>query len=179
MNNETRKEATVVGKEERNRKTLRIAGIIVAIVVIAALVGNSKWKRASDTAVNDVPADCKPGDVFSKETGKPCPSAIETADTEVRTATSNGPGGYEEAIRMYAGKVIIFDAACKSLPVTPMFTVGTRILVANNSSVALTLALSDKSEKLDPYHYYTYALKTAGDMVVTCNGAAAATISVK
>ncbi len=178
MDNNTPKEANMVEKQERNRKMLRVAGIVIILVIIAALVGNGSLKRSVAPTMDNVPVDCKPGDLFSQTTGKPCPTPTDSP-ANVDAAASVGPSGYEEAIRMYAGKVVIFDAACKPLPVAPTFAKGTRILVANNSTKTQTLTVAGKSEVLDAYHYFTVPLATVGDTVVTCNGAPAATISVK
>lgn len=161
--------------EVRNRKGLRVAIIVIILIIVAAAIGNSKWK-ASKSSDDAVLSDCKPGDLFSQSTGKPCPQTADTTtDTSADTATVSG---YEAAIREYAGKVVVFDGACKPLPANPTFAPGTRILIANNAPKAATIAFADKTESLDGYHYFTYSLKTA-DVMVTCNGAPAVTISVK
>ncbi len=172
--------------QDRNKKIMRGVGVVLIIVVIAALA-SGKWtktgtKDATDGAVvtQEMPEGCKPGFLFSETSGKPCPTPADmTAVTTDTEAAATSPSGYDEAVRMYAGKVVLFDAACKTLPEAPTFAAGTRVLVANNSSKTQTLSLGGRTEALDAYHYFTVALKTPGELTAQCNGAAAATVTVK
>lgn len=172
--------------QDRNKKIMRGVGIVLIIVVIAALA-SGKWtktgtKETTDDVVvtQEMPEGCKPGFLFSETSGKPCPTPADmTAVTTDTEATATSPSGYDEAVRMYAGKVVLFDATCKALPEAPAFTAGTRVLVANNSSKTQTLSLAGRTETLDAYHYFTVALKTPGTIVASCNGTAAANVEVK
>lgn len=174
MENNTPKEANTVEKHERNRRILRVAGIIIILGIIA-LIGNGFLKRTAAPMEGDVPAGCKPGDLFSETTGKPCPQPEENAAVEDQSVVASA---YEEAIRLYGGKIVIFDAQCKALPATQTLPVDTRVLIANNSPKQLSIAVPGRTEVLDGYHYFTSKLTTAGDVSITCNGAQAATITV-
>lgn len=173
--NQAPKEANTQEKQDRNRKGMRIAGGILLLIVIAALIGNGKMKQSSDTVTRTGTEDCKPGDLFSQSTGKPCPQPEENAAVDDQPAVASA---YEEAIRLYGGKIVVLDAQCKALPAAQTLPVDTRVLIANNSPKQLTIAVPGRTEVLDGYHYFTSRLTTAGDISVTCNGAPAATITV-
>lgn len=174
MENNTPKEANMVEKQGRNRKMLRVAGIIIILGIIAALIGNGFLKRTAAPMEGDVPAGCKPGDLFSETTGKPCPQQEVSSDEQSTVASV-----YEEAIRTYAGKLVVLDANCKALPTNPVFTAGTRILVANNAAKAATVSVAGRTESLDGYHYFTVTLPTKGDVPLTCNSTPAVVIKVQ
>ncbi|HWC57889.1 MAG TPA: hypothetical protein VG621_02985 [Candidatus Paceibacterota bacterium] len=165
-----------------SRKGARTAGIIVALIVVLALVGNAVWKHKAQNPAGTPSSDqaaegCAPGALFST-TGKPCPQSSPTDLSDAASGTA-AVSGYDDAIHQYAGKVIVFDASCAALPAQPTFDSGTRILVANNSTTTLTLSVAGTTKTLSPYHYFTVPLTTTGSVVATCNGAPAATITVK
>jgi len=167
-------------EENKNRKIGRIIAVIVAvIVVIALIVGGASKSDTASTGTNELPEGCKPGFLFSETTGKPCPQEGTIAPEDTAVAGSTGSSAYEDAIRAYAGKVVVFDATCKPVAMTSSVAVGTRVLIANNSEKQLTLAVGQKSEKLDAYHYFTTTLNAKGDVKVMCEGKESATISVK
>ena len=175
-NNQTPKEAQT--PETRTKKGRRIAIVLIVLIVIGALASNGmlgKKNAAVDTTSNGLPEGCQPGYLFSETTGKPCPQPEENAAVEDRSVAASA---YEEAIRLYGGKIVIFDAQCKALPATQTLPVDTRVLIANNSPKQLSIAVPGRTEVLDGYHYFTYKLTTAGDVSITCNGAQAATITV-
>ncbi len=169
--------------QDRKKKIMRVTAVIVIIVVIAALVAGSAMKRraaAPAPVAAETVEGCKPGFLFSETSGKPCPKDVTTVDTDTKAKTAAAaPGGYEEAIRMYAGKVVVFDATCKPMPAAPAFALGDRVLVANNSDKEATLSLGGRTEKLDGYHYFTVSLKAPGEFKAQCNGTDAATVMVK
>ena len=162
---------------EKNRKIGRIIAVVVAVVVIAALVVGGTRKSEETAVTTDLPEGCKPGYLFSETTGKPCPQPEAAAETPATSVASSS--AYEEALRTYAGKLVMFDAACKPVAVPGSLAVGTRILVANNSEKQLTLAVGEKKEVLDGYHYFTTTLSAKGDAKVLCEGKESFTISVK
>lgn len=165
--------------ESKNRKIGRIIAVIVAaIVVVALIIGGSSKKNEEAATDTTLPEGCKPGFLFSETSGKPCPQD-KTTTTDTTTPAPVATSAYEDAIRTYAGKVIVFDAACKPVATTASVNAGTRVLVANNSDKQLTLALGAKSEVLDGYHYFTTTLSAKGGAKVTCNGKDAVTITVK
>lgn len=167
------------GDDNKNRKIGRVIAVIVAVIVIAALIiGGGRTSETVSTA-DGLPEGCKPGFLFSETTGKPCPQEESVVANDTVLATTTGSSAYEDAIRTYAGKVVVFDAACKPVATPSSVTAGTRVLIANNSDKELTLAVGQKSEVLDGYHYFTTTLTTKGDAKVMCNGKEAATISVK
>lgn len=184
------KQATVVNGDQ-NKNFMRIAAIVVILVIVAALVGNGKWKtnKALEDTSNEVstsenlPDGCKPGYLFSETTGKPCPaisqstsaSAIEATTPSASVSTSS----YASALKTYAGKTLMFDASCKADPAEMSVDAGTRVLVANNSGQTLALTLGSKSASLRPYHYFTHTLKEAGEVKAVCNGISTATVTVK
>ncbi len=181
---------TVVVNNDNNRNFMRIAGIVVIIVVLLALASNGKWmkKGANDSDKNvstlsDMPEGCKPGYLFSETTGKPCPTddATASAFTAVNKKTSKAStsSSYDQVLKAYAGKTILVDGSCAATPSTASFDAGTRVLVANNSTKSLALALGTKSATLAPYHYFTTTLNTVGDVSAYCNGTAVSAISVK
>jgi hypothetical protein len=176
MSNETNTE------ENNNRKVGRIIAIIVAVLVIAALIVGG-MKKKTDTATDTtaaLPEGCKPGFLFSETTGKPCPQTETGADAYKADEGMVNTSGYEAAIRQYAGKVVIFDGACKPISmISGTIAPGTRILVANNSEKQLALSVAGKSATLDAYHYFTTTLRTTGDTSITCDSKSAATITVK
>ncbi len=176
MDNNTPKEAQT--SDVRKKNILKIAGAILLIVVIAALLGRgTSQKKAADQAVDTgMPDGCKPGYLFSETTGKPCPKDESAVVPETQPV---GVSAYEEAIRSYGGKAVLIGAGCKATPLTQVQTVGTRILIANNAPAQVKIEVPGRTQILDGYHYFTYSLKTAGDVQVTCNGTPAALISVK
>lgn len=167
----------------KGRKFINIAITVVIVVVLFALLGNGKWKKSSEgdssglSNQTELPDGCKPGYLFSETTGKPCPAPSD--DESLTTASEQAPSGFETAIRMYSGKTFLLDGACTTYPQTATFAPGTRVLVANNSAAKLTVALGDKKEELDGYHYFTTAFKTAGTYKLSCNGVDKAVITVK
>lgn len=174
MSNETQ-------TDDKNRKIGRIIAIVVAVVVIAALiVGGAKKKDGPADTTAAVPEGCKPGFLFSETTGKPCPQADTGTDADKTDEGVVNTSGYEAVIRQYAGKVVIFDGACKPISmISGTIAPGTRILVANNSEKQLALSVAGKSATLDAYHYFTTTLRTTGDTSITCDSKSAATITVK
>ncbi len=162
--------------EHKNGKAGRIIAVVVAVLVIAALiVGTAKHKKNVAQAPAMTDDGCKPGYLFSETSGKPCPTSTEPTSM---VDSDKKPSGYEEAVAQYAGKLIVVDSACVAAPNALTVGANTRILIGNNSSQALTLALGDRSETLDGYHYFTYSLKSGGEMKLSCNGADVATITV-
>lgn len=175
-NNQAPKEAQT--PENRTKRGRRIAIVLIVLVVIGALASNGTFgtkKAAVDTTSNGLPEGCQPGYLFSETTGKPCPQPEENKVADEQTVVASA---YEEAIRLYGGKLVLFDAECKALPAAQTLAVGTRILIANNSTKQLSIATPDRTEALDSYHYFTYPLKTVGSVVISCNGAPAAAVTV-
>ncbi len=168
----------------KSHKIINIAIIVIVLVIIAALIGNGKWKKNTDTAVSNdqttLPEGCKPGYLFSETTGKPCPAPVEEKKEVVTAPTTKpAPSGFEEAVRLYSGRAIMVDAACATTPATLEVATGTRVLVANNSNKSHTLALGEKKENLTSYHYFTTGLKLPGTYTLTCDGLDKAVITVK
>ncbi len=163
--------------EHKNGKTGRIIAVVVAVLVIGALVVGSAQRKKNAAPTPEAAEGCKPGYLFSEVTGKPCPATTEPLSVEGEKATTEA-SGYEAAVAQYAGKLIVVDSACVATPNALTVGANTRILIGNNSSQAQTLALGDRSETLDGYHYFTYSLKSGGEMKLSCNGADVATITV-
>lgn len=192
QNQNNQPKPAIVVNGDQNKNFMKIAAIVVILVIIAALVGNGKWKanNGSQESSNEIsssenlPDGCKPGYLFSETTGKPCPaisqstsaSAIEATTPSTTVSTSSS---YASALKTYAGKTIMFDASCKANPAEMTVDAGTRVLVANNSNKTLALALGSKSASLRPYHYFTHTLKEAGEVKALCNGTSTATVTVK
>lgn len=175
MENNTAKEAQT--SDTRKKNIIKIAGAILIIVVIAAIIGRGTSKApVQQPADAGMPDGCKPGYLFSETTGKPCPKDETTQAPQTAPATVSG---YEEAVKSYGGKVVLFDGACKSLTTIAPQTVGTRILIANNSDKQLTIAVPGRTQILDSYRYFTYPLKASGAVTVTCGGAPAVVVTVK
>lgn len=162
--------------EQKNGKTGRIIAVVVALLVIAALVVGTAQRKKHVADAPEVVEGCKPGYLFSETTGKPCPTTEPLSVEGEKVATE--ASGYEAAVAAYAGKLVVVDASCKATPSALTVGANTRVLIGNNSSSNLTLGLGDRSESLDGYHYFTYSLKSGGDMKVMCNGAEVATITV-
>jgi hypothetical protein len=66
---------------------MRIAGGILLLIVIAALIGNGKMKQSSDTVTRTGTEGCQPGYLFSETTGKPCPQPEENKVADEQTAS--------------------------------------------------------------------------------------------
>lgn len=157
---------------------------VVLLVVVAALLAPRIQKSFRQSVKTDTetiteesatPEGCKPGYNFSETTGKPCPIAKSTSIKQTAPASA----GYDAALASYKGKVLAFGPACSVVPNDLSVSAGTRIMVANSSSESQTIALGDRSVTLQPYHYFTQSVKTAGEVSTTCNGAPAATVTVK
>ncbi len=175
-NNQTPKEAQT--PEARTKKGRRIAIVLIVLIVIGALASNGVFQKkdsTTDSTSNGLPEGCKPGYLFSETTGKPCPQPEENKVTDEQAVTASA---YEEAIRMYGGKLVVLDAQCKALPAVQTLATGTRILIANNSTKQRTVATPDRTEVLDGYHYFTYKLGAPGEISITCDGAASAKITI-
>jgi hypothetical protein len=187
QNTNTPKQAVVVDDTTgRKQNMMKLGSIILVIVVILALA-NGKWapsksKTSEKAAVTaELPEGCKPGFLFSETSGKPCPAPAETTDIAAPAvvATPAASSGYDDAIKLYAGKVVSFDAECKALPAVATFAPGTRILVANNSKATLSFKMLGMTKELRPYHYFLTNLKDSGVTTISCNGDVTSTLTVK
>ena len=181
-NQDTNQQPQTPETQERNKKIMRAVVVVIVVIVIAVLASGSMTKRPSDTKTvsDELPEGCKPGFLFSETSGKPCPAPATAAlDDTDREESTTETSGYEEAIRAYAGKLVLVGTECKATPSETTVAVGTRMLVANNTDKTQTLSLGGRTEELEGYHYFTVALKTAGTMKATCNGADVATITVQ
>ena len=150
----------------RNNKN--IAVLALAVLLVAALaVATNYIKQSRQTAVNT-----------EKPAGEECVDGLCPGTTEPEATPADNPS-YEDAIRMYVGKTIVFGGNCEATPSAYTTKVGTRVLFTNSSKTVLNITASGKSVILRPYRYFTSTLKTPGSYPITCNGANAATITVK
>lgn len=173
----------LIQKIKDHKEQILIVAVVLLVVVAALLapriqksMRQSAEEKATITDSSAMPEGCKPGFNFSETTGKPCPVPEDVALDQ--TAPAN-EAGYEAALAAYKGKVLAFGADCSVTPKTVSVAAGTRIMAANNSTEMQTITLGDRTVALRPYHYFTQSMKTAGEVNATCNGAAAATVTVK
>jgi hypothetical protein len=156
----------------KNKKTMRIAGIAVLLVIIIALFINARSHRTAgeQAAVDTTTTGCNPGDLFSQTTGKPCvlPTAADNADTD-----------YQSTVMSYRGKSLTFIAGCAALPADATYDKGTRVLINNISSAPITVTLNDKKVILSPFHYATTVFAKTGTFAATCNDKEVAHVTVK
>lgn len=184
--------------DPQNKKVITIAGVILVIVVLGALLSGGKLNRNtenSEEVANEevaLPEGCEPGYKFSVVTGEPCPqpaieeetesnetaSAINATRPKTNTAASSELS-YDKAIASYAGRTLLFGANCSVTPETMNVEAGTRVLLANNSQTAMKIQFNDKSVSLRPYHYATSIVKAEGSIPALCNGAEVATVTVQ
>lgn len=187
-------------------KKNRIIGSIILVVIILGIIlltgkkAESPVSKVEGCLPGDIfsqttgepcfPEDmepCKEGEDFNKETGEPCP--IVTTDASIKedkllttTVSTNGVvSSYDTALLEYKDKSVLFDASCNATPKVLGVAVGTRILVANNSTEKnLELKVGSRTEDLRPLHYMLSSrYDVAGEYPVSCGGAVSATISVK
>ncbi len=164
-----------------NKNFTKIAWVILALVVLAALLGNGKWKKNAtpDNTVStaEVQEGCKPGYLFSETTGKPCVTDDATASVLDAVPTrAPGNSSYDQVLKQYAGKTLAVNASCEANDLS--VDSGTRVLVANNSAKTLSLSLGSKTASLRPYHYFTTTLREDGEVDLMCNGDSAGTVTV-
>jgi hypothetical protein len=174
--------------EPANRKIVTIAGVILVVVILGALltsgrVGGDKTKGAEEKTATEEPAGvagCEPGYKFSVVTGEPCPT--ESDDAKVATDNSGkkavapsaskaavSASGYDNTLAMYSGRTIVLGASCKANPERLTVTRGTRVLVANNGGTTVKAEFGSKTVSLRPYHYFTNTMSTVSTVAVKCN----------
>lgn len=192
-----------ISKEEKKN---RIIGAIVLGVIVLGIIffTGKKTENLVSNVEGCAPGDvfsqttgepcfeegmepCKEGEEFNKETGEPCPMVAgdETIkDDKLLTSTISGNGvvsGYHTALIEYENKSVLFDASCMPTPKVFEVPVGTRILVANNSTEKnLELKVGSRTEDLRPLHYMLSSrFDAVGEYSISCGGAVSATVSVK
>ena len=192
-----------VSKEEKKN---RIIGAIVLIVVVLGIIFFTSKKAESPVSKVE---GCLPGDIFSQTTGEPCfpedmepckegedfnketgePCGVVAGDDSIRddkllttSGSMNGvPTSYDGALLEYKDKGILFDASCGAIPKVLEVPLGTRILIANNSTEKnLELKVQNRTEDLSPLHFMLSSrFDAVGEYSVTCAGAVSATVVVK
>ncbi len=192
-----------VSKEEKKN---RIIGVIVLAVIILGIIffTGKKTENLVSKVEGCAPGDlfsqttgepcfpesmepCKEGEEFNKETGEPCPEVA--GDSTIKdeklltpnTSLGRVASGYHTALAEYKDMSVLFDESCMATPKVLQVAVGTRILVANNStSNNLELKVLDRTEDLDSLHYMLSSkFDTVGEYPVSCGGNVSATVSVK
>lgn len=190
-------EKSVKLEDKQNKKSQLIgAGVLLVIIFFIFILTNKKSEAPLvSTVTGCVEGDefsqitgepcfpeeappCKEGDEFNPITGEACDEVLNTALSPVSTAYP-GSLGYDAALKEYAGKSFLFDASCVSTPKTVEVSLGSRVLVANNSDISLELNIQGRTENLRPYHYMTSSMKTAGEYNVSCNGVSSGMVVVK
>ncbi len=167
----------------QNKRNLIISGAVILLVLIALFVAPAVKNKAVNDKKSDEESslpDCRPGDKFSGQTGKPCPAEAGVQGASTKKATDPYKGtGYAAALASYTGKSVLFKADCSATPAELSQSVGSRVMIANDSAATLTLSFKGRSERLAPYHYFLAPLTAAGDFSVQCNGNNAATVRVQ
>lgn len=121
---------------------------------------------------------CLEGEKYDRNTGELCEGEVAAPAAAAVLATT-GALSYEAAIKQYAGKSVVVGADCAPNAAALEVAVGTRVLVANNSTKAQELSIQDRKVNLRPYHYMTSSVKVAGEFPVTCAGETVATVTAK
>ena len=115
------------------------------------------------------------------------PLILDEAKTEEVVANPKQDGGlagpsYLEALEKYEASRVVFGADCKAFPVTQTFTVGTTVMLDNQSAVPHTIKVGDKIYQVGAYKYRTTNLPVIGPVAVHCDdtqNAAAFIVSAK
>jgi|GEM_PF-2629839 len=185
--------------KEKNSKTIGVVVLVLIILGIIFLSGGKKTENLISTVEGCAEGDtfsqttgepcfeentepCKGGEEFNKETGEPCPVKDESATLLTPVVSTNAVlSGYETALAEYSSKRILFDANCVATPKILEVPVGTRVLVANNSTdKSLKIKVLDRTENLSALHYMlSSGFGTMGEYPVSCAGTVSATINVK
>lgn len=191
-----------VGVSKEEKKNAIIGGAMVILVILAIIFFGGKKEHDMVSKVEGcAPGDlfsqttgepcfpenaepCQVGEEFNKETGEPCPVASAGGNEIALTSNisaNNIPSSYDKALVEYKDKSILFDASCMPTPAVLEVPIGTRILVANNStSKNLELKVLERTEDLDSLHYMLSSrFDTVGEYPVSCGGNVSATVSVK
>jgi hypothetical protein len=146
-----------------NTKHLIIAGIAIVIVIaLAIIIPHIKKANAPATAPAVTPVTMVPAST----------ATTATADSAKETA-------WQAMLDQYTGKLILFTANCTAVPATQTHTVGTKILLVNDSSVPHSVFVGSNGYTIGAYHYKTTVLETSDNLIVSCDkNQNAATITV-
>ncbi len=187
------------GKDKKNK----IISIIILLVIVLGIFMLSN-KKSDAPLVSTVagcaegddfsqtsgepcfPEDlepCKEGEEFNKETGVPC-STVNASDNETALTPSISltiPSSYDNALAEYKNKSVLFDMNCVATPAVLEVPLGTRILVANNSTEkTLKFKIPNRTEDLSPLHFMlSSSFNTIGEFGISCNGKDSAVVKVK
>lgn len=198
---EVKKDMGGVNAKDKKNKIISIIILIVIVLGIFMLTN----KKSDAPVVSTVPGckagddfsqttgepcfekfmePCKEGEEFNKETGEPCSVASTNKnETALRPTLSPNdiPSSYDNALIEYKDKGVLFDMNCVATPAVLEIPLGTRILIANNSTEkTLDFKIPNRTEDLGPLHYMlSSAFNTMGDFSISCNGKDSATVKVK
>jgi hypothetical protein len=163
-----------------------VLGVLAVFVVLILL------NKKPDVVVSTVEG-CRPGDLFSQTSGKPCQdeklaSCLE-GDVYDRTTgkpcgepkinTSTEVLGYEAALKAFSGKSFIFNEECISPTKELEVIKNSKVLIANNSTRTLEIYTPTREKSLLPYHYMTVFLGDIGENTISCNGVVSGVVNVK
>lgn len=175
-----------------NKKNLILT--FVGLLIVFGLGMALNYRKNSEQA--SIPEGCKEGYAFSETTGKPCLEIVfevcaegdiydrNTGEPCMDGAENNqanskkGSMGYESALKEYTGKSLVFDSNCVSNPSELSVSLGSSVLLANNSDTALSFNAFGRVVNLRPYHYMLGTV-SAPESVVSCNDKVASKITAK
>lgn len=172
-----------------NKKNLIIG---LALIVALFLIAFALSKRAGQTEM--LAEGCNPGDTFSQTTGKPCKETQlesclegelydkntgEPCEKKTSDASKNEKGdlSYESALKEYATRSIAFDASCAPTPAELKVSLGSSMLISNNSTELLKINILGNTTNLRPYHYMLTTIKTAEETPISCNDKVSSRVS--
>ncbi len=186
------------GKDKKNG----IIGMVILILIVLGIIflggkktespvstvegcreGDDFSQTTGEPCFPDTMNPCKEGEEFNKETGEPCPivKAGENETALTPSASLTIPSSYDNALAEYKNKSVLFDMNCVATPAVLEIPLGTRILVANNSTEkTLEFKIPNRTEDLIPLHFMlSSAFNTAGEFGISCNGKDSAVVKVK
>lgn len=150
-----------------NTKYMIFAGIAILVVIALAVAVSHMKKDDNDMApVADTTA------VDGTASG--------TTDTSMK-ASDGGKSAWDAMLAQYSGRLIVFGADCNATPTDHVQSLGSTVLLANNSNVDHTISVGGATGvKIGAHHYKTAKITTSNVQVVSCDAnAKAATITVK
>ena len=145
-----------MAKLTQNQTILIIVVVLAAVVVAGYLVQKTQPAPSVGTTANTQPQTPSSGT-----------QGVQTSTATGNTVSMATALSYNDALKIYAGRRIQFDASCQVYPYYNTFKNGTKVMLDNRLNQGRTVYLNDVQYYLGPYGFRIIALSTANALPYT------------
>lgn len=129
-----------------------------AIIVVAVLAGVFMMKDSEDVVV-DSENTTSTSQNSTSTSSEPASTATKVVHSKPVAADPRAGFTYTQAVQVFEGRRIQFDAACQAVPYNTTYTNGVTLMLDNRAAKSTTLAINGETHQIPGYDFKIITLR--------------------